>query len=257
MIRRIEGTDRSFPAPADETSLRIAGQWEAYGGDCSFLNFWEADGGSRLSCMDNIAFLALASEADRIEALHFLSMLPEAHTVRTDSDSARHLAELYNQKGAPVKLETGAVMRLESMQGPAHSPGNTTVVASPREIYPLLAACFNGSMAAFDSWYVDVSHRLRHGGCHIAAVREKDEIVATAMTVAECKTAALLGAVATRPDRRGRGLASACVCSLAGSMQRAGKTVWICPKNAQAQRLYEHLGFHVCGEWGTVTRQEG
>lgn len=257
MIRQTDGAGWSFPAPATEAALRIAGQWTAYGGTCPFLTFWEADGGSRLSRMEDTAFLALAAEGDREEALLFLSMLPEAHTVRTDGDSARRLAALYAQNGVPAVLKTGAVMRLDDAgHFPAHCSGNLVTDCSPREIYPLLTACFGETMAAFDGWYVDVSHRLRHGVCHIAAVREEECLVATAMTVAECDTAVLLGAVATHPDWRGQGLASACVGALAGQAQAVGKAVWICPKNPGAQRLYAKLGFAVCGEWGTVTRDK-
>lgn len=102
--------------------------------------------------------------------------------------------------------------------------------ASPRSVYPLLAQCFEDGLSAFDSWYVDVSHRLRHGCCHMVVLSDAQGPAATAMTVAECHGAALLGAVATRPDCRSRGYASACVSTLAHTMLAKGKAVWICPK---------------------------
>ena len=65
---------------------------------------------------------------------------------------------------------------------------------------------------------------------------------------------AVIGAVATLPDYRGRGYASACVSTLAASLQKEGRRIYLSPKNAGAQRLYAGLGFVPCGEWGTLQR---
>ena len=102
--------------------------------------------------------------------------------------------------------------------------------------------------------YADVHHRLRHGLCRLAAVETDGGVAACAMTTAECAGGAVIGAVATLPDYRGRGYASACVSTLAASLQKEGRRIYLSPKNAGAQRLYAGLGFVPCGEWGTLQR---
>lgn len=235
------------PPPATEAGIRIAGLLEAYGPDCPFVRFWQTDEGGRIALLDGMAVVEQQTQTGREELCLFLTMQPEIQAVRTDADLAAALAERWE-----TKAKTGPVMRLEGERLPDN---RVQAPASPRSVYPLLARCFQEGLPAFDSWYVDVSHRLRHGGCHMAVLNDSQGLAATAMTVAECRSAALLGAVATRPDCRGRGYATACVSTLAHAMRKEGKSVWICPKNPAAQRLYERLHFTVCGDWGVVSKE--
>ena len=108
--------------------------------------------------------------------------------------------------------------------------GAAKAVESPRELYPLLSACFSEGLPSFDGWYADVSHRLRHGCCRIAVVHENGRPVACAMTTAEGGGAALIGAVATHPDFRGRGYASACVAYLTALLQQERRQVFLSPR---------------------------
>ena len=78
--------------------------------------------------------------------------------------------------------------------------------------------------------------------------------VSSAMTVAEWANGAVIGAVATDSSHRRRGYASACVSALTQQLSSENKTVYICPKNAAAQRLYEQLGFTVVGSLATTER---
>lgn len=245
MIRRWTGP--GLPLPETEAGIRIAGLLEAYGPDCPFVRFWQADEGGLVALLDGMAVAEHSMQTDREELYLFLSMQPEIRSVRTDAAFAAILAKRWG-----TTAKTGSVMRLERDLPP---DDRVQPPASPRSVYPLLAQCFEDGLSAFDSWYVDVSHRLRHGCCHMVVLRDAQGPAATAMTVAECHGAALLGAVATRPDCRGRGYASACVSTLAHTMLAKGKAVWICPKNPAAQRLYERLHFTVCGDWGVVSKE--
>lgn len=124
-------------------------------------------------------------QMDREELYLFLSMQPEIRSVRTDAAFAAILAQRWG-----TTAKTGSVMRLERDLPP---DDRVQPPASPRSVYPLLAQCFEDGLSAFDSWYVDVSHRLRHGCCHMVVLSDAQGPAATAMTVAECHGAALLG----------------------------------------------------------------
>lgn len=250
-------TDGPLPAPDTEAAVRIGSLAEAYGKDCPFTRIWRTDSGSFLSLLDGNAILNLCAQENRLseqsieEVFWFLSMQPEIHSVRTDAETARRLAKFPAFSAAP-RLETGEVLCLEG----ALSAGPVSAVpATAREIYPLLSLCFDAALPPFESWYVDVSHRLRHGVCHTAAIFREGAVVASAMSVAEYAGTALLGAVATHPDYRGRGYATACLRALAE--QLPGRRILLSPKNAYAAGLYAHLGFVPFGRWGVVYRENG
>lgn len=231
------------PLPDDsDAALKIAAQVRAYGLARPFLRVYAGEGGSVLSVLDGAATLYAGQDAD--EALLFLRMSPDVHTLRTDADTARRFAT-----SLVVPCETGVTMIYRG-DPPA---GDPVPSLSPRDVYPLLSAVFGDSLPPFDVWYADASHRLRHDLCRIAGVTEQGKAVSCAMTVAETETAWMLGAVVTRPDCRGRGYASASIRSLIADGQANGKKVLISPKNEAARALYARLGFAECGTWGTVT----
>ena len=91
--------------------------------------------------------------------------------------------------------------------------------------------------------------------CPIAAVHEDGRPVACAMTTAEGGGAALIGAVATHPDFRGRGYASACVAYLTALLQQERRQVFLSPKNEPAHRLYRRLGYVDTGRWGSLVKE--
>lgn len=245
MIRAVDGCVLTSLPPRSEAAVRIRCLAEAYGTDgAAFLQFWQGEGGSVLSLMDGA--VTLLAGADWEEAGLFVQMHPEAAALRTDRETARRLSALL----PGWTLDTGEVMR----PAKRFSPSSLTCALPPRIVYPVLAAAFGDKAPLFDGWYVDVSHRLRHGFCRIAAVAEGEEAVAVAMTTAECGEAAVIGGVATLPEKRGRGYASACVSALTAALQAEGKEVFLSPKNEGARRLYEKLGFESAGGWGSLTR---
>ncbi len=230
--------------PDSEAALRQCGQAAAYGTDLPFLRFYADDHGNRLSLFDGAASLHAVGDIE--EMLLFLTMDPSVRAVRTDAETARRLAVMWE---AP--LETEAVMRAPEN---AVSQGTAELTAL-RDIYDVLTEGFGHNvMPPFEMWYADVHHRYRRGRCRAVSVKEDGVPQACAMTVSECDSAALIGAVATRPTARGKGYASSCVLQLASMLQNEGKTVWLSPKNAYAHALYERLGFSTVGEWGSVKR---
>ncbi len=256
MIREAAQEDWNRLIPDTEAAVRIRALAEAYGLDLPFLQLWSDGEGGFASLMDGAMTLSLPRGLND-EWAAFVSMQPEAASVRTDGKTARALAAL-----GDWSVETGAVMA----PGPAlAAPEREPEALSPREAYPVLAACFAGALPPFSPWYVDVSHRVRHGLCRLAGFREGGAAVSTAMTVAECAAApcepapcggaALIGAVATLPAGRGKGYASSAVLSLARCLLAEGKRVFLSPKNAHAHALYARIGFADAGEWGSLKRR--
>ncbi len=215
--------------------------WNAYGPHHSFLRFFADDDGGQLSIMDGVATVCWHEHVD--ELAMFLAAQPDVHTVRCDVFVAEKLRQVN---------DTVTVRPIMCCKATVTACGAVTV-PSLRTLYPLLTSAFD-NMPPFDRWYVDVSHRMRHGCCHIAAVQQEDKTVSSAMTVAEWESGAVIGAVATHGDYRRRGYAACCVTALTAQMQSEGKHVFICPKNETARHLYETLGFDICGELALLER---
>ncbi|MBE6757334.1 MAG: GNAT family N-acetyltransferase [Ruminococcaceae bacterium] len=242
MIRAADSEALGALLPNSEAMLRILGAAAAYGIERPFCRFWTDDHGGALMIAEGVATLHAPSFAE--DWLTFLTMSPDVYRVRTDAATAQALALLWN-----TEATCGQVMRAQTI-----TPCGDAVVSAPSQLYPLISAVFGEAVPPFDGWYADVHHRLRRERFHACAVCEGGEVLSCAMTVAECDAAVLLGAVATHPAARGRGLASACVTQLAHICRQSGKDVYISPKNAAAAELYSRLGFMVCGDWGQVQR---
>jgi hypothetical protein len=92
---------------------------------------------------------------------------------------------------------------------------------------------------------------IKAGKRAVAMVREPatGELVSVASCVAETDSAAMIIGVATRPDRRGRGYATACVYRLVNDLRRKGKSACLFFHNPAAGTIYHRLGFKDIGMW--------
>lgn len=226
-------------------STYIESRFLAYGGTAPFAPFYMDDNNSVLSVLNGHAVL-YAEELDVQEWACFLAMHPDITTVSASLEIATALAAVLQQP-----LQTKKVMQLQSPLSVAVTEAEEQM---PRQVYPLLSKVFDDTMPAFEDWYVDVSHRLRHNNCTLVGVCWEGETVSTAMTVAQSADAVVIGAVATAEKARKRGYAAQCIGYLAEKHKE--KTVMISPKNVYAEKLYEKMGFVVTDTIGQFTTKK-
>ena len=120
-----------------------------------------------------------------------------------------------------------------------------------RAAYELIFGCADENFRppAFEDFYVDVNHKLRHNAARICGIEHDGKLAALAMTVAESDDGAVLGAVACAQEFRRSGFASAVVKHITNSLISAGKNVFLHrAKNANVS-FYSGLGFSECGTW--------
>ena len=250
-LRLTQAAETTRPGDPVEAAGRILCLAAAYGLSRPFIRFWSGEADAFISLLDGQAVVVPSRTSEgREELMTFLTMQPEIRAVRSTAAFARFLTQ--RQPGIWFGIKTGEVM---TPSGPLSLPDRSVESLPPRELYPLLQSGFQEGLPPFESWYPDVSHRLRHGLCRVVGIRENGIPAASAMTVAEWTGGALIGAVTTRPDCRGRGLASSCVSALASDLLAEHRRVLLSPKNDYARRLYAHLGFVPFGDWGSVNRQ--
>ena len=230
-----------------EAQVRICGLYLAYGLDTSFLQFYTDGEGRLLSIMDGVGIYYGDAMPD--EWVTFLTMNPSIQTIHTSANLATELA---NANVWQIDRE-GVVM---VYNGPdTDAPKDPRINTSPYlpDVYRLLEHHFPG-ISPLDYWYPDVSHRIRHGNCHICVIQEGDMVVSSAMTVAETTTAAILGQIATHPDFRRMGLAQTCIKSVISVCK--DKSLYILPINQYAQSMYEKMGFIPCDNWAECSRSK-
>ena len=231
--------DRDLPNGiiGDEpVSGRLLSWWEAYR-DTAIARFYQTEHGGAIAVMDTQAVACVPAE-DSEEVAAFFNLQTDIRSVYTTDSSCC----------------VGNVKHFPAMLAPKISEAETLPTVSLRDLYPFLQPFFD-DLPPFEAWYLDVSYRTRHDLCRHAAITDNGVIASSAMTVAEWQNGALLGGVATAPDYRRRGYAGRCVLSLTADLQNRGKTVWICPYNQSAQRLYESLGFRLHGTVTVIERK--
>ncbi len=243
MIRR--ATQQDFIRNiVSESELRACALKQAYGQDASFIQFFADDNGSIAALMDGFLSFYCVGELTE-EWCAFLLMHSDVRVIHTDAVTATAFAQ---KNGFP--LVQGAVYKLEKLSSGTPLQFNYAELVPFREIYALLSAVFD-RVSSFEPWYVDMSHRIRHGCCHIATEYADDRLISIAMTVAETEEIALIGGVATAQEYRGKGAASRCIGRLISDLSQ--RTIFIAPDNERAERLYKTLGFTPCGTWAEVS----
>lgn len=231
MITLITDSIPSFVSGNDPVSGRLLAWWDAYH-NTGIAHFYATEHGGCIAIVDSQAVVC-APQDDAEEIRAFFNMQP---TVATAYSTIPNIFDgnetVYIAMCAEFAAEAATL----------HSVPLT-------DLYSFLSAYF-GSVPPFEPWYLDTSYRTRHNLCRHTTVQADGKIASCAMTVAEWQGGALIGGVATATDQRCKGFAGRCVTALVGTLQAMNKTVWICPYNETAHRLYLKLGFV---DSGTVT----
>lgn len=132
---------------------------------------------------------------------------------------------------------------------PVQTPSQPLEPPRLKDVHELLYGCREETFQVpeWEPFYLDLSHRLRHGGAHLETLSEQGVLIACAMTVAETQETAILGAVAVRAGHRGQGLGSGVVRRLLARLPQPQAAV-LCTSGGN-ERFYESLGFTVQARW--------
>ena len=115
--------------------------------------------------------------------------------------------------------------------------------------YPKLMDLFNFvdyNSQDFKSWYVDISHRVRHGTAKAYTLCINDEIIASGILSSIIEGNAVLTAVRCEPEFRNMGYGSALVSAICNDVKGA---VHIMRDDGMNEGFYSRLGFKESGRW--------
>lgn len=231
---------------------RMAGTAAAYGLGRSFAEYWiqfvQGEATAALARLDSAVTVWCRADGDCEELCSFLSMLPGISSV------------LYAGEKTSLGLHW-PICQGDILSYAGKESGGSAIAA--RALQPDEAGqCFsllrdlgepgiyvNGRDGAA---YTDFSYRLRHGLIRALGVYEKQgenrRLNACVMTTAESGGMAVIGGVATRPECRGKGLASGLVILLAEELNAEAKRVCLLAQR-QMTLFYRRLGFEPWGLW--------
>ena len=222
MIAFVEHPEALASFSGNAFACRIRATAAAYGFTHPFARFWVQGRGAALCLLDDVMILA--------------AVLPAAgaRTVLCSAEAA--------QARPFPRRATGEIMALRERAAPVEE-AEILWDPSPRLLYPLLCASQTASFLPppFEPFYLDLSHRTRHGAARSAAIRAGDSLAACAICSAKTEEAAVLSAVAVRPDVRRRGFGARVVLALAASLPV--DTIYIFRASGENEAFYRTLGF--------------
>lgn len=216
--------------------MRIKALLKAYGLGRSFIHFFSDEEGQIIICSENNhSILYLKNETKAAEASEFLNMT-------TNSVICEHKLPLFgfSEKSGNIYSFGGKLPW-----------GELEVDSSLQSGYDVVSRVFSDSInsTTYNSWYADLSHRVRHGMSKIYTVRGK----CSATMYCHENGRIMITQLATAPEFRNQGLAR----SLLGFCLEDNR-----PKNGlvllsgdkKSDSFYEKLKFQKEGEWHSYKR---
>lgn len=124
-----------------------------------------------------------------------------------------------------------------------------------KAVYSVLASeNNNSSLPDFESYFLDISHKIRHGVSTVYAIYDSiGNIISTAAVLAVSKTSAVIGCVATVTEERNKGLATAIVRYAAAKELHKNRTVYL--HREKYISIYEKIGFETVGYWNEFSKR--
>lgn len=233
----------------DPFGTRIAGYFGTYGSNFDFCKTWvqyDENGSSTAAVCDMSGDVTVCAsgEADFDELAAFMSM-SDYRSLQCQKSVMGKLGILPDVSGYVLSFSSGE-----------YSDEDITNDVDFKEIYDIIKQTGLMGVGDYLPWLSDVTYRVNHGTALAAAVRKDGKTVSCAMALFITENAALLGAVATKDEYRGRGYAGRLVKYLGNLMLGQNKKTYLLCKHGSITEFYKPLGFDITDEWSAVIREE-
>ena len=203
---------------------KITSAVAAYGTGYDFCRLYYADSGGYILAYNGSMLCDGVFDADELSV--FAGTL-NADNIELSSDIALHIGDEYKKVGRTLfeltpkenDIDRGCVKQ------------NTLL----HECFEIISAGFG--ITDFDPWYVDISHRIRHGVSDIYIYKST-----TVTKVFDNNGMVFLSHIATAPQARGKGTARSLLYYLCGELSRGGKKVYLYARD-ERRSFYEEAGF--------------
>ncbi len=229
MIERILNADKVICQTARGIEAgKINALYQAYGTKYDFCRFYR-QGNCVLSSLDGSFVICDDGSADIEELADFLRMNGFAEIFCSEC-IGKALAELLHTDYSSVN-----VMRFDGTAADSLCFDDTHSLS---DVYSIISEGFD---IEFEPWYLDMSHRVRHGVSRCCTLEDKAALVIQHDINGE----ALISQVSCRKACRGQGIAAKLVKAVAATLQPSDVYV-ICEDELIA--FYEKCGFSIVGK---------
>ncbi len=248
MIKAAEKGNTDFLSFCDRDvfGTRIKTYFNCYSTDYDFVKFWVQTDESgavtaAISRVDGDMTLT-AENADLEELLQFVKIVG-FNTIQCKRTVAKMLTD--------DEALWGYVVRFENEKENYNI--NLKKNFELKEIYAIIKAENLTGVGELLPWLSDTTFRINRNAARAVLAELDGENAGSAMVLFKTDKAALLGAVATVPKFRGRGVARALVTLLANEELKNGKRVELLCKNDSIVEFYKAIGFKTADEWSLIT----
>ncbi len=230
----------------DVFGTRIKAYFNCYSTDYDFVKFWvqtDDDGAvtAAISRIDGDMTLT-AADTDLEELLQFVKIVGFT-TIQCAKSIAEYLTDDETLCGYVVRFEN------EKENYNINLKKNFEL----KEIYAIIKAENLTGVGELLPWLSDTTFRLNRNTATPILAELDGENAGCAMVLFRTDKAALLGAVATVPRFRGRGVARALVTRLANEELKSGRRTELLCKNDSIVDFYKSIGFKIADEWSLIT----
>ncbi len=237
MIKLVSSGEIFDNLPADPFCARITALFDTYGAT-DFALFWVQDEcRAAVSRIDGAVTVFAGENADFEELSEFLKVIGYSDIVCSGA-----VAEKLN-----FSINDSSFIVKYTDDRPIDASGILTDY-DKKEVYSLLCSC-GFSMGDYGAFLADFCSRLNKNTAFLSAIADDDGLCASASALFCGRKSVLLGAVATKESKRGRGYAERLVRYLT-EMSR-GEVFLFCRNDALAD-FYRKCGFEICGRWANL-----
>jgi Predicted acyltransferase len=237
MIKKAELPETLAPFVDSVFGCRILSTAGAYGFHEPFAQIWTQDDRAALCKLDDVMVLEAHADADYTEISDFIRM----------SGAQRLLcsAEVAERTGFSTVL-SGQIMAYHKTEK-AEPPSGFELNPSLRELYALLNECRTETFVPpeFEPFYLDLSHRIRHGTALSAGIRQGETLVSCAVCIAKTEDRAIVSAVACKPEWRRQGYGHAALAALVSQLEQ--RKIFVFRMLGENEAFYRSFGFTPSG----------
>lgn len=243
MIAELLNKNRGFieKNPSRELALlRIKALFKVYGLGRSFIKFYSNETGEVLICIQNNAAFLHIAKAENIsllaaEAAGFLSMTVNEIMTQTP----------LNLEG--YELFSGNIYALKKWENITLQNTSDSLQEGYNLLSKIFTDCINST--TYNSWYTDMSHRIRHGMSKIYSY----DGACSATVYLNDKGTIVIAQLGTIKEKRGMGYAKKLLYHIAANTKNT-KEVLLFSQDEHSDKFYEHIGFKPVGKWYSYER---
>ncbi|HHZ05594.1 MAG TPA: GNAT family N-acetyltransferase [Clostridiales bacterium] len=252
MIKLIQGNNKDWHGYIDKLqinpySTRVIALYNAYKDYPNLCSFWYQKNDKNVFTTGIAKYggqiiidLSNLSHCEELDS--FIQMIGYT-SVLCDNQYALSLA--HNNA-----VNIGGVMQYQSLQTCAGLKGHrVSNTISIRDYYSVIKANQSDSFAIpdFNSFYPDISHRIRKGTAAIFGTYDAYTLVSVGCAVAVTAQGVILSGIATLPEYQRKGYATNLIKYIQSYYNK--KDIYLHYADTNLQQFYKCLGFSSVGQW--------